>query len=62
MLSQKVNLKIYTVQPTVSWRITPKLSVGLGMMITWGSVDLDKALVTGRSFAHRRCRSAPISA
>lgn len=50
MLSQKVNLKIYTVQPTVSWRITPKLSVGLGMMITWGSVDLDKALVTGRSF------------
>ncbi len=50
MLSQKVNLKIYTVQPTVSWRITPKLSVGVGMMIAWGSVDLDKALVSGRSF------------
>lgn len=50
MLSQKVNLKVYTVQPTISWRITPKLSVGVGMMIAWGSVDLDKALVGGRSF------------
>lgn len=50
MLSQKVKLQVYTVQPTVAWRITPKLSVGLGMMIAWGKVDLDKALISGDSF------------
>lgn len=49
VLNQKVNLKTYTIQPTISWRITPKLSVGVGMMLTWGSVDLDKALVSGQS-------------
>lgn len=50
MLSQKVTLKTYTVQPTVSWRITSKLSVGAGLMLTWGTVDLNKALISGRSF------------
>lgn len=49
-LNQKVNLKIFTVQPTFAWRITPKLSVGAGLMISWGNVNLDKALVSGRSF------------
>lgn len=50
VLSQKVNLTAYTIQPTVAWRITPKLSVGLGMMLTWGKVDLNKALVSGTTF------------
>lgn len=45
VLNQKVNLATYTVQPTISWRITPKLSVGAGLMISWGSVDLYKGLV-----------------
>lgn len=49
-LNQKVNLKVYNIQPTVSWRITPKLSVGVGMMLAWGSVDLNKALVSGNTF------------
>lgn len=46
VLNQKVNLATYTVQPTVSWRITPRLSVGAGLMISWGTVDLNKGLVT----------------
>ncbi|MCM1028548.1 MAG: outer membrane protein transport protein [Alloprevotella sp.] len=50
VLNQKVDLKTFTVQPTVSWRITPRLSVGAGLMIAWGSVDLNKALVSGSSF------------
>lgn len=50
VLSQKVNLKMFSLQPTVAWRITPKLSIGAGLMITWGNVDLDKALVSGASF------------
>lgn len=50
ILNQKVTLKTYTIQPTFSWRITPKLSIGAGLMMTWGSVDLNKGLVTGSSF------------
>lgn len=50
VLSQKVDLKVFTVQPTVSWRILPNLSVGAGLMISWGQVDLNKALVSGESF------------
>lgn len=50
ILNQKVTLKTYTIQPTFSWRITPKFSIGAGLMMTWGSVDLNKGLVTGSSF------------
>lgn len=50
VLSQRVSLKVYTVQPTVSWRILPNLSVGAGLMISWGQVDLNKALVSGSTF------------
>ncbi len=49
-LNQKVELKVFTVQPTVAWRINKKLSVGAGMMISWGKVDLNKALISGHSF------------
>ncbi|MDE6368825.1 MAG: outer membrane protein transport protein [Muribaculaceae bacterium] len=49
ILNQAVDLKVFTVQPTVSWRITPKLSVGAGLMVSWGSVDLHKGLVTMES-------------
>lgn len=44
-LSQKVKLKMFTVQPTLAWRIIPGLSIGAGAMVTWGTVDLDKGLV-----------------
>lgn len=50
MLSQRVNLKVYNIQPTLAWRIIPRLSVGVGLDIAWGSVNLDKALVSGQSF------------
>lgn len=46
VLNQNVNLKVFTVQPTVSWQITPKLSVGAGLMVSWGCVDLSKGLVS----------------
>lgn len=45
ILNQKVSLAAYTVQPTVSWKITPKLSVGAGLCMSWGTVDLSKGLV-----------------
>ncbi|MBD5214479.1 MAG: aromatic hydrocarbon degradation protein [Bacteroidales bacterium] len=46
VLSQNVSLKVYTVQPTVAWRVLPNLSVGAGLTISWGSVDLNKGLVS----------------
>lgn len=49
VLNQNVNLKVFTIQPTVAWAITPKLSVGAGAMISWGSVDLNKGLVTAET-------------
>ncbi len=45
ILNQSVDLKVYTLQPTVSYRITPQLSVGAGLMVGWGSVNLTKGLV-----------------
>lgn len=45
VLNQKVSLATFTIQPTLAWRITPKLSVGAGLMISWGNVDLYKGLV-----------------
>lgn len=50
VLSQKVDIKMFTLQPTVSYRILPGLSVGAGLMMGWGSVDLYKGLVSDRSF------------
>lgn len=45
ILNQKVSLATFTIQPTLSWRIIPGLSVGAGLMISWGNVDLYKGLV-----------------
>lgn len=45
VLSQKVNLKVFTIQPTIAWRVLPNFSVGAGAMISFGDVDLDKGLV-----------------
>ncbi len=46
-LIQSVDLAAYTVQPTIAWRILPNLSVGAGLTLTWGSVNLDKGLISG---------------
>lgn len=45
VLSQSVTLKVFTIQPTLSWKITDKLSVGAGLTVNWGSVNLNKGLV-----------------
>lgn len=44
-LNQSVSLKVFTVQPTLSWRILPNLSIGAGAMVSWGTVDLNKGLI-----------------
>lgn len=49
ILNQRVSLKMYAVQPTVAWRITPKLSVGAGLVMSWGNIDLHKGLIVASS-------------
>jgi len=45
-LVQEINLAAYTVQPTVSFKICERLSVGAGLMITWGDFDLSRSLLS----------------
>lgn len=49
-LNQSVKLKVFSLQPTFSWKILPNLSVGAGVMISWGTVDLNKGLISSSSF------------
>lgn len=52
VMNQSVDLRMFTVQPTISWRILPNLSIGAGMMISWGSVNLNKALAPSTNFGN----------
>ena len=42
----QLNLAAYTVQPTVSFKICDRLSIGAGLMITWGNFDLSRSLLS----------------
>lgn len=44
-LIQQINLSAYNFQPTVSFRIGKHLSVGAGLMVTWGKFDLSRSLL-----------------
>ena len=41
---------MFAVQPTAAWRILPNLSVGAGLVISWGIVDLNKGLISPVTF------------
>ncbi len=45
-LSESVSLQVFTVQPTLAWRASEKFSIGAGLMISWGNVNLAKGLLT----------------
>lgn len=47
VFNQSVSLEVFTIQPTFAWRITDKLSIGAGVTVSWGNVDLNKGLVSG---------------
>lgn len=44
-LVQQINLKAFTVQPTLSFKICDRLSIGAGLMITWGNFDLSRSML-----------------
>lgn len=44
---QNISLSAYNIQPTISYNFfCDKLSVGAGLMISWGSFDLSKSMVS----------------
>ncbi len=43
-ISQEFSLNIFTVQPTVSWQIHPKVGIGGGVSVGFGSLLIRKAL------------------
>lgn len=45
ILNQSVKLTVYTIQPTFAYRPIKNLSIGAGLMISWGNVNLNKGLV-----------------
>ena len=44
-LVQDIALKAFNIQPTVSWKITDKLSIGAGLMMEFGNIQLNRALI-----------------
>lgn len=42
---QSINLAAYTVQPTLSYKIADRVSLGVGLMITWGDFDLSRSML-----------------
>lgn len=43
-LIQNINLQAYTFQPTLSYKFWDKLSVGVGLTVTWGTFDLSRSM------------------
>lgn len=44
-LVQKISLAAYTFQPTVSFKICDRLSIGAGLTLTWGNFDLSRSML-----------------
>ncbi len=42
---QDISLKSFNIQPTVAYKICDKLSIGAGMMIAFGNVELSRAML-----------------
>ena len=43
-LIQNIDLKAYQVQPTVSFKICPTLSIGAGLTVAWGNFNLARSM------------------
>lgn len=48
---QNISLKVFSVQPTISYKISEKLSLGLGLMADFGSMDMSKGIMPVGSIA-----------
>ena len=44
-LIQDISLKAFNIQPTISWKIMDRLSIGAGLMMEFGNISLNRALI-----------------
>ena len=44
-LVQEISLKSFSLQPTLAWKITDNFSIGAGLMIMWGDVNISRSLL-----------------
>ena len=51
-LVQNISLKAFNIQPTISWKITDKLSIGAGLMMDFGNIQLNRALIGPGELTH----------
>lgn len=47
-LVQKISMESFSYQPTISWKILDNFSIGGGLMMAYGIVDMSKALLMAR--------------
>ena len=64
-LVQDIALKAFNIQPTISWKITDKLSIGAGLMMEFGNIQAEpradrtrRTVVYGRFHAGQRGASS----
>lgn len=48
-LVQDISLQAFNIQPTVSWKILDNLSIGAGLMMEFGNIELNRALIAPRA-------------
>ena len=48
-LVQDISLKAFNIQPTVSWKFMDNLSIGAGLMMEFGNIELNRALIAPRA-------------
>jgi long-chain fatty acid transport protein len=48
---QNISLKVFSVQPTISYKFSEKLSLGVGLMADFGSMDMSKGIMPVGSIA-----------
>lgn len=51
-LCQEISLKAFNLQPTVSWKIFDRLSIGAGLMMEFGDIQLNRALIGPGELTH----------
>lgn len=48
-LVQDISLQAFNIQPTISWKILDNLSIGAGLMMEFGNIELNRALIAPRA-------------
>lgn len=46
-LIQDISLKSFSIQPTLSWKVTDNFSIGAGAMLVFGNFELSRSLLSG---------------